>query len=65
MWIRTQGGYLLNLDRVDFIKLDSDVTVAYANGLAHVIGEGDLVSTVSGAIRCNTTILEVRDYVRN
>ena len=63
MWIRTQGGYLLNLDGVEFINYDETRNQTFAHTThTHMIGEGDLRDFITGAIRCNTTILEVHSY---
>ena len=59
MWIRTQGGYLLNLDRTDFIRTEGDLTLAYTGGTAHIIAEGDITGDVLGAVRAGTKIMEV------
>ena len=62
MWIRTQGGYLLNMDKVEYVRYSEDMneTLAYAEGAVHAIGYGNMLENVTGAIRCNVTILEVR-----
>lgn len=59
MWIRTQGGYLLNLDRVDFMRAEGDLTLAYTDGTAHIVAEGDITGDVLGAFRAGTKIMEV------
>lgn len=59
MWIRTQGGYLLNLDRTDFIRTEDNLTLAYTSGTTHIIAEGDITEAILGAVRCNTNVLEV------
>ena len=61
MWIKTQGGYLLNVDRLDyFIYNDStDVTYGYAQGVAHAIAKGNIVEDILGNLGKIAMVMEV------
>lgn len=64
MWIKTQGGYLLNLDNVEFIIYDSGNDNTYAYGGSdtrfYIIGEGNRVDSVYENLNRGTKIMEVR-----
>lgn len=62
MWIKTQGGYLLNLDNVEYVRYDevSDNTFATSDLITHVICEGDGVDVIMDNIIRGTKIMEVR-----
>jgi hypothetical protein len=64
MWIKTQGGYLLNLDKVQHIYYEEPENYTYAHTPTfphtHIIGTGDLTTTITDAIMCGTKIMEVR-----
>lgn len=64
MWIKTQGGYLLNLDKVEFVIYDSGDNNTYAYGkdhnCYHIISEGNCVNNVRDGISSGAKIMEVR-----
>ena len=62
MWIKTQGGYLLNLDKVEFVNYNDTADVTFANGdkLPHLICEGNIIDNISDNIIRGTKIMEVR-----
>ena len=58
MWIKTEGGYLLNTDRIEYIIYDEDmnVTVAKSDDTSHIISQDNTVDNLfnvltSGGIR--------------
>jgi hypothetical protein len=65
MWIRTQGGYLLNLDKMEHIGYNPmfDKTMAYDTSHkpegTHVIAEGNHLETITNNIARGTAIMEV------
>jgi hypothetical protein len=60
MWIKTQGGYLLNLNRVDFINYDNttDYTYAHSGNMSHILCEGDVTTIMANAIMRGTKFME-------
>ena len=62
MWIKTQGGYLLNLDRVDYVYCDGGYTKAQRvdSTALHIISEGNIIDNISDNIIRGTKIMEVR-----
>lgn len=63
MWIRTQGGYLLNLDNVEYVRYSEfdDKTYAYGQ-LTHSICDGDLSNELTSMITANIKYMEVHHY---
>lgn len=48
MWIKTEGGYLLNTDRIEFIRYDEDInsTIACSEDVTHIISTEDVVDNL-------------------
>ena len=62
MWIKTQGGYLLNLDNVEYVRYDdvSDTTFAVSDFITHAICEGNCLDNLCNAINRRYDFMEVR-----
>lgn len=64
MWIKTQGGYLLNLDKVDYVICNDEYTKAvHSSGqrhTTHIISEGNTLDSIYDNINRGTKIMEVR-----
>jgi hypothetical protein len=62
MWIKTRGGYLLNLDEVDYVCYENGYMKARYNDslCTHIICEGDYTDNLMSAINRGTKIMEVR-----
>ena len=64
MWIKTQGGYLLNLDNVEFINYSDEEDNTYAYGgvasRSYLVGEGNILGSIYDNINRGTKIMEVR-----
>lgn len=65
MWIKTIGGYLLNLDNVDYICYEesSGYTKAYHREhvcVTHIISDKNILDSIYDNIARGTKIMEVR-----
>lgn len=61
MWIKTQGGYLLNMDHVEYIDYDStsDITYCHTRKRCHGVADGNVVQNIRDSISLNVKIMEV------
>lgn len=61
MWIKTQGGYLLNMNMVTYVEYyaDADMTYAYTGNLNHAIAYGDVTTIIAENIQRGTKYMEV------
>jgi hypothetical protein len=48
MWIKTEGGYLLNTDQIEYIRYDeeTDATYACSHKTGHLISKQDVVDNL-------------------
>lgn len=48
MWIKTEGGYLLNTDQIEFIRYDEDMdmTMAVSADTTHIISQDNTVDNL-------------------
>ena len=62
MWIKTQGGYLLNLDRVDYVYCDGGYTKAQRvdSTALHIISEGNCLDDIANGLNRRYDYMEVR-----
>ena len=62
MWIKTQGGYLINSDNLEFIVFDADNNYTYGNtgNYAHIIGFGDVTTIIADNIQRGSAFMEVK-----
>lgn len=64
MWIKTQGGYLLNLDNVDYVICNDEYTKAvHSSGqrhTTHIISEGNCLDDISNGLNRGYNYMEVR-----
>lgn len=66
MWIKTQGGYLLNLDNVDYVQYEGGCTRARNTndnpvfGTTHIISDKNIIDAIYDNIARGTKIMEVR-----
>ena len=48
MWIKTEGGYLLNTDQIEFISYDEKTNTTFARGeeITHIISQDNTVDNL-------------------
>ena len=48
MWIKTEGGYLLNTDQIEFISYDEKTNSTFARGedIIHVISKDNVIDNL-------------------
>jgi hypothetical protein len=48
MWIKTEGGYLLNTDQIEFISYDEerDCTFARVKDIVHIISKDNTIDNL-------------------
>jgi hypothetical protein len=59
MWIKTKGGYLLNIDNVDFVHEMDGNTYAFIGKQRFLITNENIINRISNNLRRGTTIMEV------
>ena len=62
MWIKTEGGYLLNTDMIEYIFVDevTKATYAHCDKLSHMISKGDIVDRIANGLSRDIKLMEVR-----
>ena len=66
MWIRTSEGAMLNMDHATAIAYEPrvDRTVVVMDGKTITVSNGNTLPTITGALRCGKSYLEVNDCER-
>lgn len=60
MWIKTKGGYLLNMDCVDFVHFMDGNTYAFTGNTRHLITDEDILNRITYNLARGTTVMEVQ-----